>query len=91
MREKRASLTRENMTSTTAKRKEWEGLKACGENKTNAEVFYRGFQNKIIQPARTGYHEGRKKKHGTRSRSSMSRTSISHAKYGHGDRMKHNK
>lgn len=52
------------MTSTKAKRKEWEGLKACGENKTNAEVFYRGFQSKIIQPERIGHHEGRKKNTG---------------------------
>jgi hypothetical protein len=49
MREKRANLTRENMT-TNMKRKEWEQVTAWGVNKKNAEVFYRAFQSKIIQP-----------------------------------------
>jgi L,D-peptidoglycan transpeptidase YkuD (ErfK/YbiS/YcfS/YnhG family) len=65
IREKRANLTRENMT-TKAKRREWERHKACGVNKTNA-VFYRVFQSEIIQYSTTiicsriGRHEGRTK------------------------------
>lgn len=62
MRENRANLTRENMT-TKAKRRQWERLKAWGVNKTNPEGFYRVFQSEIIQQRlsieESGVHEGR--------------------------------
>ena len=57
MREKRANLTRENMTAK-AKGKEWERLKAWRVNKTNAEAFYRVFQSEIIQPRLSAEESG---------------------------------
>jgi hypothetical protein len=93
MRENRANLTRENMT-TKAKRRQWERLKAWGVNRTNAEGFYRVFQSEIIQQ-RLSIEESRaprrKDRGGTRSGSSMSRTGVSYAEYGHGVKMKQNK